>query len=149
MEHRWPGRLIQAPENFLDASGIRRVFAGRRDFIRGAFAGAVAAAAAVAAPRARGASNPVPADGGDPNILNLPEHSKGLGRPVVSDGYGKPSQYEHNVQRRAEPRADADAAGLGVVRAAAVPVRHHHAERPALRAPPPGLVGHRPVASTG
>jgi len=33
----------------------------------------------------------------------LPEHSKGLGRPVVTDGYGKPSQYEVNVQRRQSP----------------------------------------------
>ena len=45
----------------------------------------------------------MPADGGDPNILNLPEHSKGLGQPVATDGYGKPSKYEANVQRRQSP----------------------------------------------
>ena len=73
---------------------------GRRDFIRSAFA---AAGAAVASPIARATPNPVPADGGDPNILNLPEHSKGLGQPVVTDGYGKPSKYEANVQRRQSP----------------------------------------------
>ena len=97
---RQPGRLVKAPENFLDADGVRRVFAegrqGRRDFIRGAFA---AASAAVAAPVL---AAPAPADG-DPAILELPAHSKGLGQPVVTDGYGKPSKYEANVQRRQSP----------------------------------------------
>ena len=105
------GRLVKAPESFLDPAGIREVFAqgrhGRRDFIRRAFAGAAGAAAmsplvttasAVAAP-----SNPVDAAGGDANILELPAHTRGLGQPVVTDGYGKPSQYERNVQRRASP----------------------------------------------
>jgi sulfane dehydrogenase subunit SoxC len=90
------GRLIKAPENFLDPAGVRRVFeegkSGRRDFIRRAFAGATAAAAA-----------PLAAAAGDPAILELPEHSKGLGQPVVTDGYGKPSKYESNVQRRQSP----------------------------------------------
>ena len=27
----------------------------------------------------------------------------GLGQPVVTDGYGKPSKYERNVQRRQSP----------------------------------------------
>jgi sulfane dehydrogenase subunit SoxC len=89
-----PGRLIKAPENFLDAAGVRQVAAeaqrGRRDFIRGAFA-----AAAVATPLARAA--------GDANILELPEHSKGLGKAVASEGYGKPSKHESNVQRRPSP----------------------------------------------
>ena len=97
---RQPGRLVKAPENFLDADGVRRVFAegrqGRRDFIRGAFA---AASAAVAAPVL---AAPAPADG-DPAILELPAHSRGLGQPVVTDGYGKPSKYEANVQRRQSP----------------------------------------------
>jgi sulfane dehydrogenase subunit SoxC len=99
-----PGRLIKAPENFLDRDGIRRVFAegkqGRRDFIRQAFAGAAAAAAAGGA---HAVANPVPPEGGDPNILKLPAHSVGLGQPVVTDGYGKPSKYEANVQRRQSP----------------------------------------------
>jgi sulfane dehydrogenase subunit SoxC len=90
------GRLVKAPENFLDATGVRQVFAqartGRRDFIRQAF---VAASAAAAAPLA-GAQ-------GDPAILELPEHSTGLGRPVASEGYGKPSKHEANVQRRPSP----------------------------------------------
>jgi sulfane dehydrogenase subunit SoxC len=103
-QSRASGRLIKAPENFLDKDGIRQVFAqgktGRRDFIRNAFA---AAGAAAAAPLAMATSNPVSADGGDANILELPAHSKGLGQPVVTDGYGKPSKYEANVQRRHSP----------------------------------------------
>ncbi len=98
------GRLIKAPEHFLDPSGVKTVFqeakAGRRDFIRRAFAGA---AAAGAAPLVLAQSNPVPAEGGDPNILNLPEHTVGLGQGVATDGYGKPSKYEGNVQRRQSP----------------------------------------------
>ena len=39
----------------------------------------------------------------DPNIVNLPEHSTGLGHPVATDPYGKPSRYESNVQRRMSP----------------------------------------------
>ena len=45
----------------------------------------------------------MPTAGGDPNILELPAHSKGLGQPVATDGYGKPSKYEANVQRRQSP----------------------------------------------
>ncbi|WP_282823296.1 sulfite dehydrogenase [Pelomonas sp. V22] len=96
------GRLIKAPENFIDAAGVRQVFAeakaSRRGFLRQAF---TAAAAAGAAPLVLAQSKP--AGEGDPNILELPEHSKGLGQPVVTDGYGKPSKYESNVQRRQSP----------------------------------------------
>ena len=51
--------------------------------------------------RRRAQSNPLPAEGGDPNILNLPAHTTGLGQGVATDGYGKPSKFEANVQRRA------------------------------------------------
>ncbi len=102
-----PGRLRKAPENFISADGVRQVFReakeGRRDFIRGAFASALAGAGTVVAGRAAAQANPVPADGGDPNILNLPAHSTGLGQSVVTDGYGSPSKYEKNVQRRQSP----------------------------------------------
>lgn len=98
--NRASGRLVKAPEHFIGADGVRQVFAeakeGRRDFLRSAFA----AAAGVAAAGASAAT--APADG-DPNILNLPEHSKGLGNPVVTDGYGAPSKFERNVQRRQSP----------------------------------------------
>ena len=99
------GRIRKAPESFLNRDGIQTVLAeaknGRRDFIRSAFA---AAAAGVAVPVAMAQSNPVPTEGGDPNILNLPEHSKALGQGVAPDGsYGKPSKYEGDVQRRQSP----------------------------------------------
>ena len=99
------GRLIKAPENFLNKDGIKAVFSeakkGRRDFIRNAFA---AAAAGAAVPVALAQGNPVPTEGGDPNILTLPAHSVGLGQGVAqNDGYGKPSQYESGVQRRQSP----------------------------------------------
>jgi sulfane dehydrogenase subunit SoxC len=102
--------LIKAPEDFLDPIEVRQVAeqaaGGRRDFIRRAFA---AASTAAAVPVAFATSNPVPRDGGDPNILNLPAHSKGLGNAVVTGkdgrpgGYGSPSRYEANVQRRQSP----------------------------------------------
>ena len=98
------GRVQKAPESFLSSDGVRTVFAeakqGRRHFLRNAFA-AAAAGTAVAAASAQG--NPVPPEGGDTNILNLPPHSKGLGQGVATDGYGKPSQFESNVQRRQSP----------------------------------------------
>ncbi len=102
------GRLRKAPENFVPADDVRRVFAeareGRRDFIRNAFAAAVAAGATgQAVGQAVGQAQPVPAGGGDPHILNLPAHTTGLGQGVVTDGYGKPSKYEANVQRRQSP----------------------------------------------
>ncbi len=99
------GRVRKAPENFLNQDGIKAVFAegkkGRRDFIRNAFA---TAAAGMAVPAAMAQTNPVPTEGGDINILQLPAHSVGLGQGVAqNDGYGKPSQYESNVQRRQSP----------------------------------------------
>ncbi len=101
------GRLRKAPESFIAADGMRQVFAeaqaGRRDFIRSAFAAAVAGGGAVGSARALAQSNPVPAAGGDRHILNLPAHTLGLGQPVVTDGYGRPSKYEANVQRRQSP----------------------------------------------
>ena len=102
-----PGRLIKAPENFISPQGVKQVFAeakaGRRDFIRQAFTAAAATAATAAGGASLAASNPVLPEGGDPHILNLPAHTTGLGQPVVTDGYGKPSKYESNVQRRQSP----------------------------------------------
>ncbi len=103
-QERRSGRLLKAPENFIGADGVRTVFseakAGRRDFVRGAFAAALAGATA---PRADAQANPVVAGGGDPRILELPAHSRGLGQAVATDGYGKPSKFEANVQRRSSP----------------------------------------------
>src|SRR5258706_4323676 len=87
-------KLVHALENFLDPSQIAAVQGGRRDFLRGAFAVAAVAASARALAKA-------PA--GDPAILELPEHSRGLGQPVATRGYGAPSQHEKNLQRRESP----------------------------------------------
>lgn len=99
------GRFLKAPENFLNQAGIKTVFSeaknGRRDFIRRAFA---AAAASAALPAAMAQGNPVASADGDVNILNLPEHSKGLGQGVSAAGsYGSPSKYEASVLRRQSP----------------------------------------------
>ncbi len=103
MTHK-PIPVRKAPENFLDPEGVRQVMSeardGRRSFIRQAFAAAVAGAAA---PAALAQGNPVPAEGGDPNILTLPAHTTGLGQGVATDGYGKPSKFESNIQRRQSP----------------------------------------------
>ena len=102
--HPGTGTIRKAPENFLSRDDVQTVVAqargGRRDFIRGAFA---AAATGLALPPALAQGNPVPAQDGDPNILNLPAHSTGLGQGVASPGYGSPSKFEANVQRRPSP----------------------------------------------
>src|SRR5688500_5392822 len=96
------GRLRPAPENFLDARQIAEVQAGRREFLRGAFAAAAALPlGATAQPSPQ--SSPKGEGAGDPAILELPEHSKGLGQPVAARAYGMPSQFEKNLQRRESP----------------------------------------------
>ena len=103
-DHMRSGRIKKAPESFLSRDGISTLLAqnrdGRRGFLRQAFAASLVGTGAAGA---LGQSNPLPAAGGDPNILNLPAHSTGLGQAVVTDGYGKPSRFESNVQRRQSP----------------------------------------------
>lgn len=97
-------RFIQAaPESFLGSEQIKSVYAGRRGFMAGAFAAAMAATTTA---RAQSSKD-------DPNIVNLPAHSKGLGQGVAARGYGVPSVYEKNLQRRESP-------GLTAVSAAGV-----------------------------
>jgi sulfane dehydrogenase subunit SoxC len=93
------GRVQKAPENFLRSDEIADVARGRRDFLRCAFLAAGGAAAAIGGLTAPTASASV----GDANILALPEHSKGLGQPVAARGYGVPSKWEKNLQRRESP----------------------------------------------
>jgi len=86
-------RFIQsAPENFLSAAQISDIAAGRRGFLAAAFAAAAASTSAHGQTAA-----------GDPNILSLPAHTKGLGQPVASRPYGLPSAFEKNLQRRESP----------------------------------------------
>ena len=68
----------------------------RRGFLRKSLAlggGAVAALGGATAARATG----------DPAILKLPAHATGLGKPVAALGYGAPSDFEKNLQRRESP----------------------------------------------
>lgn len=93
------GLVRKAPENFLDRADIHAIQSqgagGRRAFIRGAFAAALAGGAATRAAAQAG--------DGDPAILKLPRHSTSLGQPVAAHPYGQPSKYEGNVQRRQSP----------------------------------------------
>ena len=90
-----PGRLRPAPENFLSEEQVKAVAAGRRDFLRKGF---IAAGVALAAPMAARA-----AAEGDSNILNLPEWSTTLGKPVATNPYGMPSKFESQLLRRESP----------------------------------------------
>ena len=79
-QSRTPGRLLKAPEHFLDPAGVRQVFAegkrGRRDFIRSSFAaasavlGAAAAATAGTVPVAAAAEVRTNASAGAPASLD-------------------------------------------------------------------------------
>ena len=98
--NKLPGKIRKAPEYFLTQKDIQAVKTqapqGRRDFL----AKALAAAAGVTATASAAAQS---AAEGDPHILNLPAHATGLGQAVASPGYGKPSQFETNLQRRQSP----------------------------------------------
>jgi sulfane dehydrogenase subunit SoxC len=101
--------IQKAPENFLSRGELPKVQAelraGRRGFISKALGAAAATgliAAGAGAPRVYSQSNPV-SGLGDPNILELPAHSKALGQAVAALGYGVPSAHEKNLQRRESP----------------------------------------------
>ena len=91
-----PGRLIKAPEHLLTRDQLAAAPAARRGFLLNAFAAASAGLAA-------GLASAQAAPEGDANILQLPPHSLALGQPVASEGYGHPSKYEVNLQRRQSP----------------------------------------------
>ena len=86
-----PARIRKAPEGFLTQPQIADVLRGRRGFLGAAMAVAAGAAGAAGASQS------------DPNILNLPDHTKGLGQAVATTGYGSPSSFEKNLQRRESP----------------------------------------------
>jgi sulfane dehydrogenase subunit SoxC len=101
--------LQKAPENFIAKQDVPQARAelkagqnaGRRGFISSAFATAFVAAGAASTP-AEAQNNPISGQG-DTNILELPAHSKALGQSVAARGYGIPSAYEKNLQRRESP----------------------------------------------
>ncbi len=77
------GRVVPAVEN-------------RRGFLRKSISLAGGAAMALGGATAARAQ-------GDPAILELPAHSKGLGKGVATSAYGLPSEHEKNLQRRESP----------------------------------------------
>ena len=91
-----PGRIRPAPESFIAPEELARANRGRRQFM------AKALAAGAGAVGARAVADEHTADG-DPAILKLPAHSTGLGQPVATTGYGMPSKWEQNLQRRQSP----------------------------------------------
>jgi len=98
------GRIVRAPENFVDPVLAQEITANglseeRRGFLRKSF---LAASAAVASGVSFAGGASALGDG-DPNILNLPEHSTTLGQAVATNGYGVPSKYETNLLRRESP----------------------------------------------
>ena len=95
---RMSGRIVPAPEAPLPPPLADAARKARRRFMAQALAmGAGGTAAGAAA-----AAAPIVGDG-DPAILKLPAHSTGLGQPVAARGYGLPSQWEKNIQRRQSP----------------------------------------------
>jgi sulfane dehydrogenase subunit SoxC len=106
------------------------VEAGRRDFLKAAFAAAAGAMVGATPARAAGQGD------GDPAILTLPPHSTSLGRPVAARPYGAPSAFEANLQRRQSPgltRVDAASVSFtplqglfGIVTPSGLHFERHH-----------------------
>ncbi|MGB8856281.1 MAG: sulfite dehydrogenase [Burkholderiales bacterium] len=89
------GRVVRAPENFLSDEQLDQARTARRSFMGKAL---LMGAGVTAAVKAAAAVNE-----GDPAILKLPQHSTSLGQPVAATGYGMPSKWEKNLQRRESP----------------------------------------------
>ncbi len=85
--------IRKAPEGFLSQSDIAAVRTGRRGLLAGAFGAAVAGLVSTAKAQTKD----------DPNIMELPAHTKGLGQGVASPAYGAPSIFEKNIIRRESP----------------------------------------------
>ena len=96
------GRLIKAPENFLAQDDVKRPELMRRKFLAASVSSAAASMAVVGIASGVRSAHAAPG-AGDPNILNMPAHTTGLGMPVAANPYGLPSQYEKGLQRRESP----------------------------------------------
>lgn len=101
-----PGRIQRAPESFVPTELAVEITKNglndaRRSFLSRSFslakAGSALAAAGLMAPTMARAAE------GDPAILELPQHSVTLGRPVAERPYGQPSVHESHLQRRESP----------------------------------------------
>ncbi len=97
------GRVLPAPENHLAPALLEQARKARRSFMGKALAMGAGAVAAGAASTQALASAPTAGTEGEDAILKLPEHTRGLGMPVAALGYGVPSKYEANLQRRESP----------------------------------------------
>ena len=91
------GYVRPAPESFLDPALVADISANgvnqqRRGLLKSALAGAVAAMGSAVA-----------VANSDPDIVDIPEWSKILGKPVAANPYGLPSKYEANIIRRQSP----------------------------------------------
>lgn len=94
------GVIQKAPEAFIPPALATEITqqglnTERRGFLRKSFL-AAAGGALVANAQAQTKQ-------GESAILTLPEYSKSLGNPVATDGYGNPSKFEKNLQRRESP----------------------------------------------
>ncbi len=100
-----PGRIRKAPEQSPEEIARSRV--ARRSFMGKTLTMAAGAGSAAYAGAARGSAPPREAAGvpgtGEKAILELPGHTTGLGQPVAARGYGMPSKWESNLQRRESP----------------------------------------------
>ncbi len=115
------GHVIAAPENHLPASQLRR------RFIRSSIAASALASGAGAAAQSS-------------NATLIPPWTRSLGAPVVTTGYGMPSKYEANVQRRQspgltpQPQASISFTPLqnlfGIITPAGVHFERHHSGMP-------------------
>ena len=88
------GRVVAAPEHHLSAQGLETARKARRSFMGKALAMGAGVAASTKAAFA---------GDGERAILELPEHTKGLGQGVTASKYGQPSKWETNLQRRESP----------------------------------------------
>ena len=97
------GRILRAPEGQLPAPLLEAARKARRSFMGKALAMGAGVSGAVAASAASIDGVGVGGGEGDPAILKLPAHSTGLGQAVAATGYGSPSKWEKNIQRRPSP----------------------------------------------
>ncbi|HVG05569.1 MAG TPA: sulfite dehydrogenase [Burkholderiaceae bacterium] len=124
MSDRNVGRVVAALENHLPA---QQLHLQRRNFIRSSVAGGALMAGAGAV--AQTSHAPL-----------VPPWTRSLGAPVVSSGYGMPSKYEANVQRRQspgltpQPQASISFTPLqnlfGIITPAGVHFERHHSGMP-------------------